>query len=53
MVKIDHIDDLRELARASSDVHIREGKNDMLIIDIDQPGTDHVVKIADLAHVYF
>ena len=50
---IDHLDDLRELDQASSAVHVREGRNDTLIIDIDQPGPDHVVQILDLAHAYF
>ena len=52
-VTIDHLDDLRELDQASSAVHIREGRNDTLIIDIDQPGPDHVVRILDMAHAYF
>ena len=34
-------------------VHIREGRNDTLVLEIDQRGSGHVVQILDIAHAYF
>ncbi len=52
-VTLDSLNDLRELDRASSAVHVRQDKYDTLIIDIDQPGPDHTIRIIDMAHAYF
>ena len=53
MVKIDSMADLHELAKASGKVHVHEGQRDTLIINIEQPGHDHMIKILDMAHAYF
>ena len=50
---IDSVADLRELAAASDVVSIRQGSNDTLVIDIDQPGGMHSVQLLEFAHVYF
>ena len=42
----------RELDRASSAVHSREGTNDTLALDMDQPGGGHMVQVLDIAHAY-
>ena len=53
-VTIDNLDDLRELDQASRAVNVSEGKNDTLVIEIDQPGAGHhMVQILDIAHAYF
>ena len=44
--------DQRELDRASSAGHSREGTNDTLALDIDQPGGGHMVQVLDIAHAY-
>ena len=51
-VTIDQVDHLRELDRASSAVHSREGTNDTLALDMDQPGGGHMVQVLDIAHAY-
>ncbi len=50
---IDSVADLHELAGASPKVHISDGGNDKLVIDIDQPAGVHTIEIQGLAHDYF
>ena len=33
-------------------MHIREGNNDTLVMDIDQPAGVHTIQMLDLAHLY-
>ena len=50
---IDSVADLRELDTASDAVHISQGSNDTLVMDIDQPAGVHTIQILNLAHEYF
>ncbi len=50
---LDSLDDLRELDAASEGVHIRQGSNDTLVMDIDQPAGVHSIEMLDIAHLYF
>ena len=50
---IDSVADLRELDTASDAVHIRQGSNDTLVMDIDQPAGVHTIQILNFAHLYF
>ena len=50
---IGSLDALRALDEASSAVSLRAGNDGALVIDIEQPGPDHVIRLVDLAHEYF
>jgi hypothetical protein len=50
---LDSLDDLRELDAASDMVHIRQGSNDTLVMDIDQPTGVHTIEMPDIAHLYY
>jgi hypothetical protein len=52
-VTITSLDELRALDAASPRVKVREGDDDTLIIHVRQPGPDHAIYLADLAHEYF
>ncbi len=50
---IDSMADLHELEAASDAVHIRQGSNDTLVMDIDQPAGVHSIEMTNMAHLYF
>ena len=52
-VTIDSFADLEELQRASTKVHIRDGGNDTLVMDIDLKVGIHTVQMTELAHDYY
>ncbi|MFO1208629.1 MAG: right-handed parallel beta-helix repeat-containing protein [Amaricoccus sp.] len=50
---IGSLDDLKALDQASSAVSVHAGRGDTLVIDIDQPGHDHAIRLVGMAHEYF
>ena len=46
------LEGLKALDQASSAVSVHGGSGDALIIDIDQPGHDHAIRLVGMAHEY-
>ena len=49
---IDSMADLHELEAASDAVHIRQGSNDTLVMDIDQPAGVHSIEMTNIASLF-
>ena len=50
---LDSLADLHELDTASDAVHISQGSNDTLVMDIDQPAGVHTIEMTNMAHLYY